>query len=77
MLHLELETTVLFLASLLLFLGCSAPKKAKDSEIDPPPPVKRKLLLKGGAVEIKFNDEEKIRVKPKGGGAVFELIIDY
>ena len=68
---------VLLLASLLLFLGCSSPKKAKDSEIDPPPPVERKLLLKGGAVEMKFNDEEKIRVKPKGGGAVFELIIDY
>ena len=26
---------------------------------------------------MKLNDEEKIRVKPKGGGAVFELIIDY
>ncbi|MEI6717229.1 MAG: hypothetical protein WCL41_02180 [Betaproteobacteria bacterium] len=68
---------VLLLASLLLFLGCSSPKKAKDSEIDPPPPAERKLLLKGGAVEMKLNDEEKIRVKPNGGGAVFELILDY
>jgi hypothetical protein len=68
---------VLLLSSLVLFLGCSASKKAKDSDIDAPPPPERKLLLKGGAVEMKLSDEEKIRAKPKGGGAVFELIIDY
>jgi len=68
---------VLLLSSLALFLGCSAPKKAKDSDIDAPPPPERKLLLKGGAVEMKLSDEEKIRAKPKGGGTVFELIIDY
>ena len=67
---------VLLLSSLALFLGCSAPKKAKDIDIDAPPPPERKLL-KGGAVEMKLSDEEKIRAKPKGGGAVFELIIDY
>jgi len=26
---------------------------------------------------MKLSDDEKIRAKPKGGGAVFELIIDY
>jgi hypothetical protein len=69
---------VLLITSLLMFLGCSSPKKAtKDSDIDAPPPPERKLLIKGGAVEMKLSDEEKIRAKPKGGGAVFELIIDY
>ena len=68
---------VLLLSSLLLFLGCSSTKKANDSDIDAPPTPERKLLLKGGAVEMKLSDEEKIRAKPKGGGAFFELIIDY
>ena len=68
---------MLLLALPLLFLGCSSPKKAKDSETDAPPPPERKLLLKGGAVEMKLSDDEKIRAKPKGGGAYFELIIDY
>ena len=68
---------VLLISSLFLLFGCSSPKKAKDIEIDAPPPVDRKLLLKGGAVEMKLSDDEKIRAKPKGGGAYFELIIDY
>ncbi|NBW68037.1 MAG: hypothetical protein EBR47_04955 [Betaproteobacteria bacterium] len=67
---------VLLLSLLFLFFGCSSPKKAKDSEVDAPP-TERKLLLKGGAVEMKLSDEEKIRAKPKGGGAFFELIVDY
>jgi len=68
---------VLLISSLLLLLGCSSPKKAKDTEIDAPAPADRKLLIKGGAVEMKLSDDEKIRAKPKGGGAYFELIIDY
>jgi len=68
---------VFLVSSLFLIFGCSSPKKTKDIEIDAPPPTERKLLLKGGAVEMKLSDDEKIRAKPKGGGAVFELIIDY
>jgi hypothetical protein len=67
---------VLLLSSLLLLFGCSSPKKLKDGELDTAP-TERKLLLKGGAVEMKLSDDEKIRAKPKGGGAFFELIIDY
>ncbi|MEY3793993.1 MAG: hypothetical protein EBS44_00845 [Betaproteobacteria bacterium] len=67
---------VLLLSSLLLLFGCSSSKKLKDGELDTPP-TERKLLLKGGAVEMKLSDDEKIRAKPKGGGAFFELIIDY
>ena len=67
---------VLLLSLLSLFLGCSSPKKVKDSEFDAPI-TERKLFLKGGAVEMKLSDEEKIRAKPKGGGAFFELVIDY
>jgi uncharacterized lipoprotein YajG len=68
---------VFLVSSFFLIFGCSSPKKTKDIEIDAPPPPERKLLLKGGAVEMKLSDDEKIRAKPKGGGAVFELIIDY
>ena len=68
--------SMLLLSLLLLFFGCSSPKKVKDGEVDVPP-TERKLFLKGGAVEMKLSDDEKIRAKPKGGGAFFELIIDY
>jgi hypothetical protein len=59
------------------FLGCASPKKGKDDDENPPTPVERKLQLKGGAVEMKLSEDEKIRAKPKGGGAFFELVIDY
>lgn len=71
-----LHRVVLF-SMLALFLGCTSPKKIKDSDSDAPPPPEKKLQIKGGAVEMKLNEEEKIRAKPKGGGAFFELIIDY
>lgn len=71
-----LHRVVLF-SILALFLGCSSTKKIKDSESDAPPPSEKKLQIKGGAVEMKLNEDEKIRAKPKSGEAFFELIIDY
>ena len=67
----------LLVASLALVFGCTFPKQPKDNDKEAPPPAERELRLKGGAVELKLSDDEKIRTKPKGGGAFFELIIDY
>ena len=67
----------LLILSLALLFGCSTPKQPKEGDSDKPAPVDRELRLKGGAVELKISDDEKIRAKPKGGGAFFELIIDY
>ena len=67
----------LLVASLALVFGCTSPKQPRDSDKEVPPPAERELRLKGGAVELKLSDDEKIRAKPKGGGAFIELIIDY
>lgn len=67
----------LVVVSLTLVFGCTSTKQPKDSDKEIPPPAERELRLKGGAVELKLSDDEKIRAKPKGGGAFFELIIDY
>jgi hypothetical protein len=67
----------LVVVSLTLVFGCTSTKQPQDSDKETPPPAERELRLKGGAVELKLSDDEKIRAKPKGGGAFFELIIDY
>ena len=72
-----MQKRVFLLVSLFLLLGCSSPKKPNDSETDIPPPPERKLHIKGGAVELQIRDDEKIRAKPKEGGAFFEFIFDY
>ena len=71
-----LQKVILYLA-LACFISCCSSKKIKDNEVDTPPPPGKKFLIKGGSVEMQLSDDEKIRVKPKNGGAFFELSIDY